>query len=460
MKVLPLVGSLACVTLAATSFAADAPQSAKPVLARICTACHSAAPGSLMGYFDNVAFKSKTIQLKMDDRVELLKFDEDDIKVVSSEGKQGDGELLKKTKKGHEIRIYYTENNGVKTATKLVERPPAKVPHDMLISTAELEKLVAAGPSKGKYFLYDSRPASRFREGAIPTAANLPFSSFDMMTENLPKDKNARIIFYDTGPDCIMSSDSAVRAQKLGYTNIRVYRDGMPGWVEKQYGILLPSFLNDAFIDKNIPHVLLDVRTAKESGKGFIPGAVSFPAKQTAKLVKGLDVAKSAPVIVYDQKGGKDSAVVAAALIKAGFRNVLVLTGGYEAWQAAKYESAVGRMAAKASYVPQPRPGEINLDEFRKYADARPANVVIIDVRNPDESKKGMLKNAILIPAEEIKERSSEIPRDKLIITHCASGVRAEMAYHTLRELGYTTVKFVNAKFTFDKDGTYQISKD
>jgi rhodanese-related sulfurtransferase len=71
-----------------------------------------------------------------------------------------------------------------------------------------------------------------------------------------------------------------------------------------------------------------------------------------------------------------------------------------------------------------------------------------------------MLKTAKLIPAEEIKDRTAEIPKDKLIITHCSTGVRAEMAYHTLKELGYTNVKFVNAKMDFEKNGSYKLSKD
>ena len=34
------------------------------------------------------------------------------------------------------------------------------------------------------------------------------------------------------------------------------------------------------------------------------------------------------------------------------------------------------------------------------------------------------------------------------------------MAYHTLRELGYSNVKFLNAKTTFEPDGSYSITKD
>lgn len=455
---------LAGVVGVTAAFAADPAPAAKPSIAKICTNCHKAEPNAVRGYFENVAFKAKTIQVKIDDATELIKFDEDEIKVVNGEGKTGDGDLLKdnKVKKGHEIKIEYVEKGGVKTAVKFIEKPPVKIPAEMLMTTADVEKLVAMGPEKGKYFLFDSRPAPRFQEGFIPTAVNLPFPAFDKMAEKLlPKDKNALIIFYCAGPACNMSPGSADKAKKLGYTNIKVYKDGMPAWSAKNYGVLSTQFLKEAWIDKDIPHILLDVRSAKEASKGFIKGAVSMPANKAAKLIKSLPPKeKKPPIMVYDGKDGKQASKVALQLVKAGYGKVLVINGGYDAWQSAKFESATGKLATQATYVPKPRPGEINLDEFKKYAAELPANVMIVDVRNTDEGNSGMLKTAKLIPAEELKDRLADIPKDKLIVTHCSTGVRAEMAYHTLKQLGYTNVKFVNAKIDFEKNGTYKISKD
>jgi rhodanese-related sulfurtransferase len=450
---------------AAVAFAAESVAlSAKPTIAKICTNCHKAEPNVVQGLFDNVAFKAKTIQVKVDNSVELIKFDEDEIKVVNAEGKTGDGELLKdnKVKKGHEIKIEYVEKDGVKTAVKLIAKPPVKIPADMLMSTADMEKLVAQGPEKGKYFLFDSRPLPRFQEGAIPTAVNLPFPSFDKLADKLlPRDKKALIIFYCAGPTCNMSPGSADKARKLGYTNLKVYKDGMPGWSVKNYGVLSVQFLKEAWIDKDIPHVLLDVRAVKESDQGYIKGAVAFPAHHNAApLIETLDLKKNTPIIVYGGKEGVQAVAVAKELLKAGYGNVKLLTGGFEAWKGAGYQVASGNLAVKVTYVPKPRTGEINLDDFKKYAAELPANVMIIDVRNTDEGNSGMLKTAKLIPAEAIKDRTAEIPRDKLIVTYCSSGVRAEMAYHALKELGYTNVTFVNAKLDFEKNGSYKISKE
>ena len=452
--------ALSCVV---SAFAADpqpAVKKAAVASAKICLNCHKAEANAFWGYFDNVAFKSKTIQIKMDEATELVKFDEDEIKVVNGEGKTGDGELLRKVKKGHEVKIEYVEMDGVKTAVRFLEKPPVKLSREMIISTPEVEKLVSQGPEKGKYFLFDSRPLPRFQEGSIPTAENLPFPAFDKLVGKLPADKSSQIIFYCAGLTCNMSPGSADKAKKLGYTNIKVYVDGMPGWLERNYGILSVQFLKEAWIDKDIPHVLLDVRSEKEAGKGFIKGAVSFPAAKSGKLIKGLAIKKNAPVMVYDQNKGKVAAKVASALVKAGFRRVLVLSGGFDAWKTASYEVATGKLAAKAVYTPKPRPGEIAVDEFKKLVAAQPADVMFIDVRNADEVKSGMFKGAVQISAEELKENVARIPKDKKIITNCATGVRAEMAYHALKELGYKDVRFLNANVEFEKNGSFRITKE
>jgi rhodanese-related sulfurtransferase len=447
---------------AALSIAAEpAPPAAAPTIAKICTSCHKAEPNVLQGHFDGVSFKAQTIQMKIDSNVVLVKFDEDEIKVTNDARKTGDGELLKdnKIRKGHEIKVEYTEEDGIKTAKRLIAKPPVDVPKEMLISTAELERLVVKGPEKGAYFLFDSRPTVRFIEGAIPTAVSLPYPEFDKNLDKLPKDKNALVIFYCSGVTCNMSPGSAEKAKKLGYTNLKVYKDGMPAWYEKSYATLTPQSMKEAC--KDVPYVILDARKPKMIKKGFIPGAVPFPAAKSATLAASLDIKqKKAPIIVYDDKGGKEAVTAAKELVKAGYGNVKVMTGGFEAWKAAKYDVATGNPLSKVAYVPKLRPGEIDLDEFKKILAAPPANVLIVDVRSAEEAKAGKLKDSVVIPLNDIKARIAEFPKDRQIILHCNSGVIAEMAYNELKNLGVTNVKYVNARFKFEKDGSYTITRE
>jgi rhodanese-related sulfurtransferase len=256
-----------------------------------------------------------------------------------------------------------------------------------------------------------------------------------------------------------MSPNSAGRAEKLGYTNVKVYHEGLPEWVKRNHLVLSTQFLKEAWIDKDIPHVLIDVRSAKEAGKGFIKGGVSIPAKEIEKsLAKFPPKDKKAPIMIYDQNGGKDALKAAKTLVAAGYAPVDIVTGGFDAWKAAGYSVETGKLAENIVYVPKPRPGEISIEDFKKILAATPADTLILDVRNQDEGNAGMIKGAKLVPDEEILDRLAEIPKDKKIITHCSTGVRAEMAYHKLKEKGYNA-QFLNAKVEIDQDGNAKIEK-
>jgi rhodanese-related sulfurtransferase len=250
-----------------------------------------------------------------------------------------------------------------------------------------------------------------------------------------------------------MSPNSASRAEKLGYTNVKVYHEGLPEWTKRNYQVLSPKFLKEAWIDKEMAHVLLDVRGADEVAKGFIKGAVNMPADRVAQGLNQFPPKdKKPPIIIYDQKGGDAAKTAAKALVGAGYTSVVVLTGGIDGWTAATYPLESGTPAAKITYAPKPRPGEIAIADFKAIAASTPADTLILDVRNQDEGNAGMLKGAKLVPDEELLGRLAEIPKDKTIITYCNTGVRAEMAYHKLKEKGYN-VKFLNAALEFDQDG-------
>ncbi len=68
---------------------------------------------------------------------------------------------------------------------------------------------------------------------------------------------------------------------------------------------------------------------------------------------------------------------------------------------------------------------------------------IIIDARTEEEFAEGHIKNAILIPEYEIKDRAEkELPnKEQLILVYCRSGRRSKIASEELANLGYTNVK-------------------
>ncbi|MDA8099830.1 MAG: rhodanese-like domain-containing protein [Nitrospiraceae bacterium] len=180
--------------------AAPAAAQPKPTVAKVCANCHQPQPGSMRGNFDSVAYKTQSIQIKIDDATEILRFDEnlkiENLHQVAAEIAE---QPLRALKKGKEVRIEYTEKDGKKFASALIAKPPIKIAPEKQVRTEDVEKLVAMGPEKGKYLLIDARPLPRFQDGSIATAVNIPFPAFDKMKDKLPADKASLIVYYCAG---------------------------------------------------------------------------------------------------------------------------------------------------------------------------------------------------------------------------------------------------------------------
>jgi rhodanese-related sulfurtransferase len=447
--------AIAALAFAAGSALAQAP-AAKPTQPAVCNNCHKPAPGQVAGYFENVSYKAQAIQIGIDANKEIVRFDEKTLKVIDA-GVPKKPDFMADARKGHEVRISFVEKDGQKWASEIVFKGPVKVAKEDLVDYAYVRKLVDAG--SGNFVLIDSRPLPRFQQGTIPGAINVPYPSWDKVVNRLPADKSTQLVFFCQGETCQMSPLSQRKAAALGYTNIKVYHQGVPEWETKDYLVTRPEFVKAAYVDRDIPAVFLDVRSKEESVSGHLKGAVNMPAATVAKQAKSFpDPKLKAPIIVYDGRGGADAKAAARALVKAGQSNVQVMEQGLLGWQAAGYAIESGAPAAtQVAYVPKPRPGSIPAAEFTKLAQATPADVLILDVRNADEANAGMIKGAVLIPDEELQARMGELPKDKRIIAHCTTGIRAEMAYHKLKDAGYKA-GFLNAEIEVAKNGSFKVT--
>jgi phage shock protein E len=68
---------------------------------------------------------------------------------------------------------------------------------------------------------------------------------------------------------------------------------------------------------------------------------------------------------------------------------------------------------------------------------------VLVDVREPGEWKEGHVEGAISLPLSSLKKGvdtsalERQLPKDKIVYTHCVMGVRALKAAQILEKLGY-----------------------
>jgi sulfur-carrier protein adenylyltransferase/sulfurtransferase len=68
-------------------------------------------------------------------------------------------------------------------------------------------------------------------------------------------------------------------------------------------------------------------------------------------------------------------------------------------------------------------------------------DIVVLDVRNPEETQISRLEGSILIPLGELPQRVAELNTADQIVVHCRMGARSAKAVEFLRSVGFRKVK-------------------
>ena len=180
-------------------------------------------------------------------------------------------------------------------------------------------------------------------------------------------------------------------------------------WVKKQ-------------LDNNAEMVLIDSRPKrKKYDKGHIPGAISIPDSQFAKMQDQLPADKATPLVFYC--GGlkcRLSHKSAKKAIDLGYAKVKVFADGYPVWVAAfgKGDTLAAASATTASskqLKTGKEEGSVDTEAFKKIVADNPASIMLIDVRDADEFKKGSFATAINIPVDQLEDKVKTLPIDKQI---------------------------------------------
>lgn len=340
---------------------------------------------------------------------------------------------------------------------------PAFEPFHDIVDMAFVAEHIAI-PMADDVMLIDSRPYKpKYIQGHIPMAVSIPDSRFDKMTAKLPADKSSLLIFYCGGLQCKLSHKSAMRAEKLGYTNVKVFAEGYPKWMadKAHYPSVSAEWVKEQ-IDKGADMVLVDSRPKRAKyDKSHIPTAISIPDMQFDELKSQLPADKNKLLVFYC--GGLDcklSHKSAAKAIGLGYTHVKVFAEGYPAWVAHAGQAP----AAGANAVPikaGTQEGSIDHAEFRRLVSEDPGAIYLVDVRDADEFKKGSLKSAVNIPVDDLEEKIKTLPADKPIVFICGTGARSGEAFYMVQDVRpeLKTVFYVDGEMTINKDGSFDLKK-
>jgi rhodanese-related sulfurtransferase len=325
-------------------------------------------------------------------------------------------------------------------------------------------------PMPQDVMIIDARPKrAKYDKGHIPMAISIPDSQFDKMTAKLPADKDALLIFYCGGLKCKLSHKSARKAEMLGYTNIKVFANGFPGYmkVAGNYPAVSADWVKKQ-IDKKTNMVLIDSRPKrKKYDKGHVPTALSIPDSQFAKLQDQLPADKSTPLVFYC--GGlkcRLSHKSAKKAINLGYTKVKVFAEGYPAWVAAygKGETtavAAAKPASSTQLKAGKEEGSVDTDTFIKIVKNNPENIMLIDVRDADEFNAGSFNTAINIPVDKLENKIKTLPLDKPIVFVCGTGARSGESFYMVQDLRpeMKNVYYLEGELTFKKDGSFEVKE-
>lgn len=348
------------------------------------------------------------------------------------------------------------------------------VSYDLIKPQVELPK------ADDTAFVVDSRPVAQHDIGHIGCTANIPDGQLDSSLAKLPQDKNKEVIFYCDGPSCDLPHKSAYTAEKLGYTKVKVYDGGMGEWAEKGENNSVSVAFILKMLETKADIMLIDARpTRRVANEGMIPGAINIPDSSFDKEISKLPADKNKEIIYYCQGCKCDLSEKSAKKAKAlGYKNVRTFAGGHPAYLAATggkpapmaqaagamagaMAQAAGAMAGAVAAIaiePGKDKGSISVSSFERILKENPSQIVVIDVRDEKDVKKGTFPGAINIPINEIEKKLAELPKDKPVVFTCSTGARSGEAYDTVSTLG-SGVKayFLDADVTFSDGNKYTI---
>jgi rhodanese-related sulfurtransferase len=435
-KGIAIVASFLGLALGFVPAAAD-PGAPPGPTAKFCAGCHQPMPSVMLGFLDSISDKARALQMDFGGSKEIVRYTDATLL------RNVDGFDALPRYRGKGFRVSFDDVDGQKVATEIVR-------FDILATITDAEKLTRSqlkqAMQRPGVALFDVRPGKMYQAAHIPGAKSLPAPAFAKLQDRLPADKATPVILY--GPGGCLSPTTSLRVKALGYSDVKIYTSGFGDWSRHEPAVTSADWLAAAVAQAPQSVVIIDVRAEVEAAAGHIDGAVNLPLDRLAASRSLLPEQKNAPIVIY----GDDKAAAARQLLDWGYHAVRLLPEGFAEWQQAGHAVATGPATRQIVYRPRPRPGSIGVDTLADMAKAPRDDILLVDLRNPDEIKAPSVDHAANIPLDRLGAELATLPAGQMPVFYCPTGARAEMAY-TLATKAGRECRYVDAGVTIDQAG-------
>jgi glyoxylase-like metal-dependent hydrolase (beta-lactamase superfamily II)/rhodanese-related sulfurtransferase len=198
------------------------------------------------------------------------------------------------------------------------------------VTPAELNAMLSGGE-----IALDVRPGDEFAAGHVPGSVNIALSGQFASWAGT-------VLGLSAHPVLIGASDSQLEEARLRLARVGIevldgYLDGgIPAWKKSGFALATISQLTAGEIDARLKLndvQVLDVRREPEWDAAHIENATWWPLDNFRVSPPELD--HNAPIAVHC-KGGYRSMIASSLLQRAGFKQIINVIGGFDAWQEAK----------------------------------------------------------------------------------------------------------------------------
>ncbi len=178
-----------------------------------------------------------------------------------------------------------------------------------------------------KVLVIDTRPASEYAQGHLAGTINIPFNASFVTWAGWLVHADEFYLIMDQSTAAARLEEMSRALALIGIDRVSGYFDATAARGHAAVQQITPNELAPRLSTVTV----LDVRSANEWAHGHLPGAMHIPLGYLPERLG--EIASAKAVVVQCQSGGRSS-IAASILERAGFRDVMNLTGGLQAWAA------------------------------------------------------------------------------------------------------------------------------